>query len=68
MEGGRWEQRLVCSSARVPVRREAEGEGEGEGKEVGTTFHTHEIQEYCLPNRENQLFRFATMSCSSKHV
>ena len=56
MEGGRWELRLVCSSARMPVRREGEDEGE---VEVSSTFHAHEIQEYCLPNRENQLFRSA---------
>lgn len=51
VEGGRWVLRVVGSSPELPTWRG------GEGEEVGTTFHTHETQEYCLPDREGRLFR-----------
>ena len=51
VEGGRWQLRLVGSTPVLPRRIE------GEGEEVVTSFHTHEVQEYCLPTREGHLFR-----------
>ena len=67
VEGGRWELRLISSSPRLPARETGEGaesarvEGAesagGEGVEVSRLFHCHELQEYCLPDRDGRLFR-----------
>ena len=51
VEGGTWQLRLVGSTRVLPQRMG------GEEKEVVTSFHTHEVQEYCLPSREGHLFR-----------
>ena len=44
--------KVAGSNKDLPARR-----GEGEGEEIGTTFHTQEIQEYCLPDKDQHLFR-----------
>lgn len=51
VEGGTWQLRLVGSIPVLPLRMG------GEGQEVVTSFHTREVQEYCLPSREGHLFR-----------
>ena len=47
--GGKWGLRLVSSSEQLPVLVGGE-------EELGTP-HTQEVVDYCLPDRDNVLFR-----------
>ncbi len=56
VEGGKLRVQVVSSSKEPPVRS-GRGEEKEKEEEVDTTFHTQELQDYCLPNRDHQLFR-----------
>lgn len=51
-EEGSWLLRLVSSSSCGPQR------SGGSGDMISTTYHTQEIREYYLPDRDHHMFRF----------
>ncbi|KAL5457345.1 hypothetical protein EMCRGX_G034594 [Ephydatia muelleri] len=63
---GSWLLRVVSSSPSGPQR------SEGSGDVINTAYHTQEIKEYYLPDRDHHMFRFnlkVTKPCSiSLHV
>ena len=55
----RWSLRIVSSNEELP-----EIEGEMANEEVTSTFHTKEVVDYCLPDRDGCMFRY-TVFCIS---
>lgn len=54
-EDKKWKLRVITSSKESPPV--LEGWSTEEGKEIDETFSKQEIMDYCLPNREEVLFR-----------
>ena len=54
-EGQEWKLRVISSHSKLPLRQ---GLGEaGEEDRITTEYHLSEVQDYCLPDRDNVLFR-----------
>ena len=56
---GSWLLRVVSSSPSGPQR------SEGSGDVISTAYHTQEIKEYYLPDRDHHIFRHGTHIYSS---